>query len=176
MRFFPTRKLGARRRRIKHERDGHDHTPGLFTSETIEHDEGEGLGSIVSRAIGERRLAEATVSIPVSDWAGEVFDAATLEARLALSPDELERWVAEGAVITLSDDLGEPVYPLEQFTKGKPTPGVQSVVESVGKPNVAWLWLRTPRPATDEPAPMALLKAGAIDRVLDLAKRDFGRS
>lgn len=164
----------SRRRRIKHERDGHDHTPSLFTSETIEHDEGEGLGSIVSRAIGERRLAEATVSIPVSDWAGEVFDAATLEAKLMLSRGELERWVADGAVIALSDDLGEPIYPLEQFTKGKPTPGVRSVVESVGKPNVAWLWLRTPRPATDEPAPMALLKAGAIDRVLDLAKRDFG--
>ncbi|TPI34205.1 SAM-dependent DNA methyltransferase [Mesorhizobium sp. B3-1-6] len=164
----------SRRRRIKHERDGHDHTLGLFTSENIEHDEGEGLGPIVSRAIGEHRLEEATVSIPLSEWAGEVFDAATLEGRLALSPNELERWVAEGMVIVLRGNLGDLVYPLEQFTKGKPTPGMRSVVESVGKPNVAWLWLRTPRPATDEPAPIALLKAGAIDRVLDLAKRDFG--
>ena len=162
------------RRRLKLDRNVHDHTSGIFTSEIIEHDEGEGLGSIVSRAIGERWLAKATVPIPVSDWAGEVLNAAALEARLALSPEELARWVATRAVITLSDDLGEAVYPLEQFTGDKPTLGIRSVVECVGKSNVAWLWLRTPRPATDEPAPMALLKAGAINRVLDLARRDFG--
>ena len=163
----------SRRRQMKKERDGHNHTPSLFTSETIERDKGEGLGSTVSRAIGERRLAEATISIPITEWAGAVFDAATLKAKLMLSSDELSRWLAEGAVITLRDDLGEPLYPLEQFTEGKPTPGMRSVVETVGKPNVAWLWLRTPRPATNEPAPIALLKAGAIDQVLDLAKRDF---
>ncbi|CAH0354364.1 N-6 DNA methylase [Sphingobium sp. CECT 9361] len=163
----------SRRRLVKVERSGHDHTQSLFAPESIERDQGDGLGTIVARVIGERRIAEAIVPTPVSNWAGHVLDAPALEAELALPPGELARWTAEGGVISLSDDGRGPLYPLEQFTKGQPTPGVRSVIEIVGKPNVAWLWLRTVRPATDEPAPIALLKAGKINRVLDLAKRDF---
>lgn len=163
----------ARRRQAKVGRGGHDSSPSLFAPESIECDQGKGLGTIVSRAIGERRIAEATVPVSVSDWAGHVLDATTLEAELALPSGEVRRWAAEGTVIALSENRREPLYPVEQFTRGQPTPGVRSVVEIVGKPNVAWLWLRTPRPATDEPAPIVLLKAGAISRVLDLAKRDF---
>ena len=77
-------------------------------------------------------------------------------------------------VIELSQDGSELLYPVEQFEKGHPTPGIQSVIEIVGKPNVAWLWLRTARPAVDEAAPIALLKAGAIEKVVNQAKRDFG--
>ena len=164
----------ARRRRVKVERGGHDSSQSLFAPENIERDQGKGLGTIVSRVIGERQIAEMTVPVSVIDWAGNVLDGAALEAELALPPGEVARWVAEGTVIELSDDRRGPLYPVEQFAGGHPTLGVRSVVRIVGKPNVAWLWLRTPRPATDEPAPIVMLKGGAISRVLDLAKRDFG--
>ena len=161
------------RRRRKTERDERGPTQGLFASENVERDQGEGLGAIVSWAMGERRIAERTAAARLSDWAGHTLDAAALEAELALPPGKVGRWAAEKVVIALNEDGRGPLYPVEQFTAGEPTPGVQSVVEIVGKPRVAWLWLRTPRPATDEPAPIALLKAGAVKRVLDLAKRDF---
>lgn len=163
----------SRRRRAAVERGDHHRTQSLFAQENIERDEGEGLGMIVSQAISERRIEKAIIRVPVSDWAGHVLDAAALEAELALPAGEVARWVADNAVIALSGEGCELLYPLEQFTNGQPAAGLRSITEIVGKPNVAWLWLRTPRPATDEPAPIALLKAGAINRVLDLAKRDF---
>ncbi|MBO6773428.1 MULTISPECIES: N-6 DNA methylase [unclassified Thalassospira] len=162
------------RRWVKHKRDDRDHMPSLFTSDAVEHDQGDGLGPIVSHSLGERVLAEVTVPIPVSDWAGQVLDASTIENRFVLSSEELKRLEVDGKVIALSDNSGQPVYPEEQFTKGKPTPGLGLVVRSVGKPNVAWLWLRSPCSAINEKKPLELLKAGALDQVLELVKRDFG--
>mgnify|MGYP003642920266 CR=1 FL=1 len=66
-----------------------------------------------------------------------------------------------------------PVYPLEQFAHSRPTRGIAEVLRIIGDPKVAWLWLRTPRAATEEPAPIILLKAGKLERVLVLARRDF---
>jgi type I restriction-modification system DNA methylase subunit len=166
--------IASRRHRVRIERHRRDPIRNLFAAEDVELDIGRGLGTLVSKAVGERRIAEAILPVPVSDWAGRVLDVAALESELALSPGEMARWAAADAVIALSEDGHEPLYPVEQFTKGRPTPGVRSVVEIVGEPNVAWLWLRTSRPAIEEPAPITLLKAGAIERVLDLAKRDFG--
>lgn len=164
----------SRRRRARAQIDGDNPPPNLFPQGEIERDDGEGLGAIVSRAIGERRIADATSPVRLTEWAGRVLDASRLEAEFALPPGEVARWAADGVVIELSQDGSELLYPVEQFEKGHPTPGIQSVIEIVGKPNVAWLWLRTARPAVDEAAPIALLKAGAIEKVVNQAKRDFG--
>jgi len=65
------------------------------------------------------------------------------------------------------------VYPLEQFAQNRPIPGIADVLRIIGDPKVAWFWLLTPRAATEEPAPIILLKAGNLERVRVLAKRDF---
>lgn len=163
----------SRRRRVKVGTKDQGYIDGLF-AESVKRDQGEGLGLIVSQAIGERQIAEAAVSIPLNDWAGSVLGAAALEAEFGLPQGAIARWEAEGTIIALREGKHAPVYPLEQFTKGRPTVGLELIVKIIGAANVAWLWLQTPRPATDEPAPITLLKTGAVNRVLDLAKRDFG--
>lgn len=165
--------IASRRRLIRDGRSEHGEPQNLFAPETWERDEGLGIGQIVSKAIGERRLAEASVAVPLSDWAGRVLDARHLETELGLSPGEVERLTAQGALISLNAQGESLVYPIEQFTQCQPTPGIRAILKVIGDPKVAWLWLRTPRPAIEEPAPIELLKTGNLERVLVLANRDF---
>ena len=148
-------------------------TQGLFASAAAERDEGEGLGDMVSEAIGLHRLLNASAKLSVSDWAGHIVDAQHLVSQFALSPGDLENWEAQGKMISIDVENQGPVYPLEQFAHSRPTRGIAEVLRIIGDPKVAWLWLRTPRAATEEPAPIILLKAGKLERVLVLARRDF---
>jgi hypothetical protein len=145
---------------------------GLFGE--VEHDEGAGLGGVVSRAIGEERLTADISSLPLTDWAGVVCDAAGLEADLKLPKGTLARWRDARRVIALNVANDAPVYPFEQFAGDKPVAGIAELLGIIGVPEVAWAWLRTPRPALDMPPPLALLGRGELARVLDLAARDFG--
>jgi hypothetical protein len=51
--------------------------------------------------------------------------------------------------------------------------GLGAVVEAIGEPRTAWLWLREPNPGLAGAAPLAGLKAGAIDKVVDVARSNF---
>lgn len=145
---------------------------GLFGE--VERDHGAGLGTVVSREIGEQRLAASISPLPTIDWAGDVREAARLEAELGLPKGALARWTKAHKVIALGTTKETPVYPLEQFADGKPVAGIAELLDIIGAPEVAWAWLRTPRPALDLPAPLALLERGELARVLGLAARDFG--
>ncbi|HET7575695.1 MAG TPA: N-6 DNA methylase [Sphingomicrobium sp.] len=150
---------------------------GLAASELfreVERDRGTGLGTVVSRAIGEKHLSAKISPLPLADWAGEVRDAAGVEAELGVPKGALARLAEARDVIALRLANGAPVYPLEQFAAGKPLGGIPELLGIIGAPEVAWAWLRTARPALDLPAPLALLKRGEVARVLDLAARDFG--
>jgi hypothetical protein len=46
-------------------------------------------------------------------------------------------------------------------------------VEAVGEPRTAWLWLREPNPGLGGAAPLARLKAGAADKVVEVARSNF---
>lgn len=165
--------MTSRRRLTRDDRSQQEKTGGLFAPTVADRDEGEGLGDLVSEAIGLRRLASASATLPVEDWAGRVADAAHLASDFARSPGDVERWAAQGLLISFDVLNQGPAYPLEQFTENRPTPGIADVLDLIGDPKVAWLWLRTPRPATEEPAPIVLLKGGKVERVLALARRDF---
>jgi hypothetical protein len=165
----------SRRRRVKADRSEVASERGrLFENTAIERDQGRGLGTTVSRAIGARLVDGVTEDLPLTAWAGQVMNAATLKKQLDIPSETLERWTANRDVIAFGDGEADRLYPIEQFDKGRPIAGVHSVLATIGQPRVAWQWLRTPRPATGEVAPIELLKAGKLDRVMLLAKRDFG--
>jgi len=145
---------------------------GLFGE--VERDRGTGLGTVVSRAIGEERLSAHISPLPLADWAGDVREASDLEAELGLPEGALPRWTEAHEVIALKVADGVSLYPLEQFSDGKPVAGIAALLRIIGSPEVAWAWLRTPRPALDLPTPLALLERGELARVLHLAARDFG--
>ena len=148
--------------------------PGSELLGKVEIDCGAGLGAVVSRAIGEERLAAEIGLLPLADWAGDVRGAAKTEAELSLPEGVLARWAEAHEVIAFNAANETQVYPLEQFADGKPVAGIAELLRIIGAPQVAWAWLRTPRPAQDLPMPLALLKRGELTRVLSLALRDFG--
>ena len=43
-------------------------------------------------------------------------------------------------------------------------------MEAIRDPRVAWLWLREPNPGLAGVTPLARLKAGTIDKVVELAR------
>lgn len=140
----------------------------------IEYDRGAGIGAVVSRAIGEKRIAASVKPLPLSKWAGAMGDAIGLEAELNQPEGTLARWAEAREVIVFDVANGASIYPLEQFAGGKPIAGIADLLKIIGTPEVTWAWLRTARPALDLPAPLWLLERGELARVLDLAKRDFG--
>jgi hypothetical protein len=165
----------SRRRRIQAAKSNvRNRHGGLFDDPDLERDQGSGLGTTVSRAIGARLIDPHLEDLPLTAWAGRVMKAETLEKQLDIPGEALARWTADRDVIVLGDDEAVRLYPIEQFEKGRPVAGVRSVLATIGQPRVAWQWLRTPRPALGEPAPLELLRAGKLDRVVLLAKRDFG--
>jgi hypothetical protein len=162
----------SRRRRVRPKVE--DGGPELFHNPDVERAQGKGLGTIISRKLGESELAARIQVLPLQDWAGEVRSSGALADLLQISPGTIEGWVAHHLVIVLTGEAGEPLFPAEQFSRGRPLTGLDKLLAIVGDPNVAWAWLKTPRPAIDAPAPIAWLKAGEWKRVLDLADRDFG--
>ncbi|MFG1313882.1 DNA methyltransferase family protein [Xanthobacter autotrophicus] len=168
----PTVGRASRRRRLHPKSE--KAVGGLFHNPDVERDRGKGLGAIISRSLGERELMSRVRSLPVEDWAGEVRSGPALGDSLKISLGTLDDWIAHRRVIVLSGKAGEHLLPVEQFAGSRPLPGLDELLAVIGDPNVAWAWLKTPRPAIDAPAPIVWLKAGKLQRVLDFAARDFG--
>jgi hypothetical protein len=150
-----------------------DRRPRSSLFDEVERDVGSGLGTLVSRTIGQERLLANIRPLPLSDWAGEVRQAGKLEVALNLPEGVLAAWAEAHGVIALRVGSETPVYPIEQFANGKPVAGIAALLATIGAPEITWAWLRTPRPALDLDAPLALLKRGELARVLELAARDF---
>jgi hypothetical protein len=51
--------------------------------------------------------------------------------------------------------------------------GLAAIVAAIRDPRAAWLWLREPNPALAGATPLARLKAGAIDKVVEMAHSNF---
>jgi hypothetical protein len=66
--------------------------------------------------------------------------------------------------------------PVEQFVDGRPVAGLSLILEVIGEPRAAWLWLREPNPELRGAPPLARLKAGAIKDVLAVARSNFART
>ncbi len=135
--------------------------------------QGAGLGRPLSIEEGKARLAAYATPVRVEDWAGPLAGPTELERDFGVARSTLHAWQKQGAVIGLLVGVRKHAFPTEQFVDGRPVPGLGAIVEAIGEPRTAWLWLREPNPKMAGAAPLARLKAGAFDKVVEAARANF---
>jgi hypothetical protein len=69
--------------------------------------------------------------------------------------------------------LRAQAHPTEQFVDGRPVVGLAAIGKAIGNPRAAWPWLREPNPGLAGATPLARLKAGATDKVVEMARANF---
>ena len=134
---------------------------------------GAGLGGLVSTTEGRERLAAYATPLKVEAWAGRLAGATELERKHGIARSTLHAWQRQGAVVGLRVGVRKHAFPVEQFIDGRPLGGLAPVLETIGDLRIAWLWLREPNPGLAGAPPLAILKAGAIDRVIEVARSNF---
>lgn len=136
---------------------------------------GEGLGALVSAAEGQERLAAYATPLKIEAWAGPVAGPTELEREHGVARSTLHAWQKQGAVIGLLVGVRKHAFPVEQFIDGRPIAGLAAVLEIIGDSRTAWLWLREPNPGLAGASPLAGLKSGAVDSVIEVARSNFAR-
>jgi hypothetical protein len=96
-----------------------------------------------------------------------------LEREHGVARSTLHAWQKQGAVIGLLVGVRKHAFPVEQFIDGRPIAGLAAVLGVIGDPRVAWLWLREPNPGLAGASPLARLKSGAVDSVVEVARANF---
>jgi hypothetical protein len=145
----------------------------LVAKSAAEVSQGAGLGQVLSAEEGRAHLGEYATPAKVEDWAGPVAGPTELERDFGVARSTLHAWQKQGAVIGLLVGVRKHAFPTEQFVDGRPIPGLGVIVEAIGDPRAAWLWLREPNPGLAGAAPLARLKAGASDKVVEVARSNF---
>lgn len=143
------------------------------TKSAAETTRGAGLGQVLSAEEGRARIADYATPAKVEDWAGPLAGPTELERDFGVARSTLHNWQKQGAVIGLLAGVRKHAFPTEQFVDGRPVAGLGPVVAAIGEPRTAWLWLREPNPGLGGVAPLARLKAGAIDKVVEVARASF---
>lgn len=145
----------------------------LIPKSAVEVSQGAGMGKVLSQAEGRARIAEYALTTKVEDWAGPVAGPTELERDFGVARSTLHTWKKQGAVIGLLVGVRKHAFPTEQFVDGRPVAGLGAVVEAVGDPRTAWLWLREPNPGLAGASPLERLKTGGADKVVGLARSNF---
>lgn len=138
----------------------------------VERHTGSGLVDPIDPAEGRRRLAAFATPLAVEDWAGPVAGPSEVASRLGISRSTLHGWSRSGLAIALRKGARKHVYPLAQFADGRPISGLAAVVEIVGDPRSAWLWLVEEHRGA-APSCLERLRRGEMDAVLEAAREDF---
>jgi hypothetical protein len=145
----------------------------LVAKSPAESSRGAGLGKTLSAEQGRARIADYATPTKVEDWAGPLAGPTELQRDFGVARSTLHTWQKQGAVIGLLVGVRKHAFPTEQFVDGRPVTGLATIVEAIGDPRAAWLWLREPNPALAGAPPLARLKAGATDKVLEIARANF---
>ena len=135
--------------------------------------QGAGLGKVLSAEEGRARIVEYATPTRVKDWAGPLAGPTELERDFGVARSALHTWQRQGVVIGLLVGVRKHAFPTEQFVDGRPVTGLGEVVEVIGDLRAAWLWLREPNPGLAGVTPLARLKAGATDKVVEMARSNF---
>ena len=135
--------------------------------------QGAGLGKALSAEEGQARIAEYATPTKVEAWAGPLAGPTELERDFGVARSTLHTWQKQGAVIGLLVGVRKHAFPTEQFVDGRPVTGLGTIIEAIGDLRTAWLWLREPNPGLAGVTPLARLKAGAIDKVVEIARSNF---
>ena len=145
----------------------------LVAKSAAEASQGAGLGKVLSPEEGRARIAEYATPTKVEDWAGPLAGPTELERDFGVARSTLHTWQKQGAVIGLLVGVRKHAFPTEQFVDGRPVTGLAGIVEIIGDLRAAWLWLREPNPGLAGVTPLARLKAGASDKVVEIARSNF---
>jgi hypothetical protein len=135
--------------------------------------QGAGLGRVLSPEEGRARIAEYATPTKVEDWAGPLAGPTELERDFGVARSTLHTWQKQGAVIGLLVGVRKHAFPTEQFVDGRPVTGLAAIVAAIRDPRAAWLWLREPNPGLAGATPLVRLKAGATDKVVEMAHANF---
>jgi hypothetical protein len=145
----------------------------LVAKSAAEVSQGAGLGKVLSPEEGRARIAEYVTPTKVKDWAGPLAGPTELERDFGVARSTLHTWQKQGAVIGLLVGIRKHAFPTEQFVDGRPVTGLATIVKAIGDLRAAWLWLREPNPGFAGVTPLARLKAGATDKVVEMARANF---
>ncbi len=145
----------------------------LIAKSAAEVSQGAGLGNVLSAEEGRARIVEYATPTRVEDWAGPLAGPTELERDFGVARSTLHTWQRQGVVIGLLVGVRKHAFPTEQFVDGRPVTGLGEVVKAIGDLRAAWLWLREPNPGLAGVTPLARLKAGAIDKVVEMARSNF---
>jgi len=139
--------------------------------------QGEDPGELLSLEEGRRRAHEYALATgdAFESWAGPTAGPVEASSKLGVSRSTLHAWQTKGLAIALLDGVRKTVFPLEQFVDGKPVAGMGDVLRVIGDPQVAWMWLKEPSPLLNGATPLARLKRGRIEEVLQTAQTNFGQ-
>jgi hypothetical protein len=145
----------------------------LIAKSAAKASQGAGLGKLLSAEEGRARIADYATPTKVEDWAGPLAGPTKLERDFGIARSTLHTWQKQGAVVGLLVGTRKHAFPKEQFVDGRPVAGLGAIVEAIGDPRAAWLWLREPNPGLAGVTPLARLKAGATDKVVEMARANF---
>jgi hypothetical protein len=145
----------------------------LVAKAAAEASQGAGLGKLLSAEEGRARIADYATPTKVEDWAGPLAGPTELERDFGVARSTLHTWQKQGAVIGLLVGVRKHAFPTEQFVDGRPVTGLAAIVAAIRDPRAAWLWLREPNPGFGGVTPLTRLKAGATDKVVEMARSNF---
>ena len=145
----------------------------LVAKAAAEVSQGAGLGQVLSPEEGRARIGKYATPTKVGDWAGPLAGPTELERDYCVARSTLHTWQKQGAVIGLLVGVRKHAFPTEQFVDGRPVAGLAAIVKAIGNLRVAWLWLREPNPGFAGVTPLARLKAGATNKVVEMARSNF---
>lgn len=134
---------------------------------------GAGLGELIDRDEGRRRLAADAITVPLEEWAGKVAGSSQIQRDLGIQRSTLHDWQRRGEIIGLLKGTRNHVFPLAQFLDGRPVRGVGHVAKLARGPRVAWLWLVTPNPHLRDARPIDLLRQDRFEDVEEAARMAF---
>jgi hypothetical protein len=148
----------------------------LVAKSAAEVSRGAGQGNVLSVEEGKARIAAYATPTKIEDWAGPLAGPTELERDFGVARSTLHSWQKQGAIIGLLVGVRKHAFPTEQFVDGRPLTGLGAIVEAIGDQRTAWLWLREPNPGLAGITPLARLKAGAVDKVVEVALSNFAEA
>ena len=124
----------------------------------------------ISAAKAKKELARRTIPIEEKN----LLTSDELAARVGLKTRQsVHDWLRKGKIVGWRRAKRGYVFPEGQLDeRGRPPEGLEKVTSYFDDGYTVWFWLTTPRNSLDGMEPLALLRKGEIDRVLDAAIGD----
>ena len=124
----------------------------------------------ISAAKAKKEIARRTIPIEEEN----LLTSDELATRVGLKTRQsVHDWLRKGKIVGWRGAKRGYVFPEGQLDeRGRPPEGLEKVVSYFDDGYTVWFWLTTPRNSLDGMEPLALLRKGEIDRVLDAAIGD----